>query len=75
VRVLVVDDNADAADSLAVLLRMRGHDVRIAHDGPAALTLAEEVRPAIVLMDLGLPGMDGYQVARQLRQPRARNYP
>jgi len=65
--VLVVDDNVDAADSLAVLLRMRGHEVRVAHDGPAALSLAEEVRPAIVLMDVGLPGMDGYEVCRRMR--------
>jgi len=65
--VLVVDDNVDAADSLAVLLRMRGHEVRVAHDGPAALLLAEEVRPAIVLMDVGLPGMDGYEVCRRMR--------
>jgi signal transduction histidine kinase len=67
-RVLVVDDNEDAADSLAVLLRMRGHEVLVAHDGPRALELAERENPAVVLMDLGLPGMDGYEVCRQFRE-------
>jgi CheY-like chemotaxis protein len=67
-RVLVVDDNEDAADSLAVLLRMWGHEVSVAHDGPQALALAEKEPPAVVIMDLGLPGMDGYEVCRQFRQ-------
>jgi signal transduction histidine kinase len=67
-RVLVVDDNEDAADSLAVLLRLRGHDVRVAHDGPRAIELAEEQMPALVLMDLGLPGMDGFEVCRRFRE-------
>ena len=67
-KVLVVDDNEDAADSLAVLLRMRGHEVAIARDGPQALALAELEPPAVVLMDVGLPGMDGYEVCRQFRQ-------
>jgi signal transduction histidine kinase len=67
-KVLVVDDNEDAADSLAVLLRMRGHEVAVARDGPEALALAEQAPPAVVLMDVGLPGMDGYEVCRQFRQ-------
>jgi CheY-like chemotaxis protein len=63
----VVDDNEDAAESLAVLLRMGGHDVRVAHDGPGALALAREWSPEAVLLDIGLPGMSGYDVARALR--------
>jgi CheY-like chemotaxis protein/two-component sensor histidine kinase len=66
-RVLVVDDNADAALMLA-LLRARGHDVRSAHNGPAALEEAVTFRPEAVVLDIGLPGMDGYEVARRLRQ-------
>lgn len=67
-RVLVVDDNVDSAESLAVLLQMAGHEVRVAHDGPSALTLAREYRPEIVLLDIGLPaGMDGYEVAQRMR--------
>jgi signal transduction histidine kinase/integral membrane sensor domain MASE1/CheY-like chemotaxis protein len=67
-RVLVVDDNADSAESLAILLQMQGHDVRMAHDGPSALAAAREQRPDLVLLDIGLPaGMDGYEVAQRLR--------
>ena len=67
-RVLVVDDNRDAAESLTVLLELWGHAVRIANDGPDALALAAEYRPDTVLLDIGLPGMDGYEVARRLRE-------
>jgi signal transduction histidine kinase/DNA-binding response OmpR family regulator len=66
-RVLLVDDHVDAATSLAKLLRLRGHDVRLAHDGPAALQAAADFRPEIVLLDIGLPEMDGFEVARRLR--------
>jgi CheY-like chemotaxis protein len=65
--VLVVDDNADAAESLAVLLRLEGHEVCTAHDGAAALEAARGFRPEVVVLDIGLPRMDGYQVARRLR--------
>ncbi|MGH9886770.1 MAG: hybrid sensor histidine kinase/response regulator, partial [bacterium] len=72
-RVLVVDDNEDSADSLGMLLTSRGHDVRVEHDGPAALNAALEHRPEVVLLDLGLPGMDGCEVAVRLReQPETR---
>jgi signal transduction histidine kinase len=67
-RVLVVDDNADTAESLAMLLGFAGHDVRTAHDGPNALMVAHEFRPDILFLDIGLPGMDGFEVARALRQ-------
>jgi PAS domain S-box-containing protein len=67
-RVLVVDDNHDAADSLALLLRLAGQEVRVAYDGPSALAAAREFAPALVLLDIGMPGMDGYEVARRLRQ-------
>ncbi len=67
-RVLVVDDNVDAAESLATLLRLEGQDVRVAHDGPAALEAAPAYRPDVVFLDIGMPGMDGYEVARRLRR-------
>jgi signal transduction histidine kinase len=67
-RVLVVDDNADAADSLAWLLRHGDHEVRTAHDGRQAVEVAHEFRPQAVVLDLGLPEIDGYEVARRLRQ-------
>ena len=67
-RVLVVDDNVDSAESLALLLQLEGHEVRIAHDGPSALAAAREERPEVVLLDIGLPaGMDGYEVAQRMR--------
>src|SRR5207237_388511 len=61
-RILVVDDNRDAADSLGLLLRFLGHAVRVANDGPSALEAAGAFRPAVVLLDIGMPGMDGYEV-------------
>ena len=67
-RILVVDDNKDAAVSLALLLRLHGHQVQVAHDGPAALGLAREFRPHVVFLDIGMPGMDGYEVARRFRE-------
>jgi signal transduction histidine kinase len=66
-RILVVDDNRDAAESLALLLGVAGHDVRVCYDGPSALQTAPEYHPEAVLLDIGLPGMDGYEVARRLR--------
>jgi len=66
-RILVVDDNQDAAESLAFLLRLEGHDVAMAFDGAAALVEAARFQPQAVLLDVGMPGMDGYQVVRQLR--------
>ena len=72
-RVLVVDDNEDAAESLALLLGLQGHQVRTGHNGQMALRLARELRPEAVLLDLGLPGMDGYEVARLLRKEPSLN--
>ncbi len=66
-RVLIVDDNADAADSLAALLSLQGHRACVAHDGTSGLALARRERPDILFLDLGMPGLDGYEVARQLR--------
>ncbi len=66
-RILVLDDNRDSAESLAMLLRLVGHDVRTVHDGRQALVVAEIYGPDLVLLDIGLPGMDGYEVARRLR--------
>ena len=65
-RVLVVDDNADAAETIAVFLRLEGHDVRTASDGPQALACSQIFTPEVAVVDIGLPGMDGYEVARQL---------
>jgi two-component system CheB/CheR fusion protein len=67
-RVLVVEDNPDVAEALQILLEEFGHRVRIAHDGPAALRAAAAEAPDIVLVDIGLPGMNGYEVARHLRE-------
>lgn len=67
-RVLVVDDNRDGAHSLGLLLKLLGVEVRVVNDGPAALQILPEFRPNVVLLDIGMPGMDGYEVARQIRQ-------
>jgi len=67
-RILVADDNADAAGSLALRLELAGHEVRTAQDGLEALTIARGFKPQVVVLDLGMPGMDGYETARQLRQ-------
>jgi PAS domain S-box-containing protein len=66
-RVLVADDNRDAAESLGLLLGLAGHEVRIAQDGPGALEAAAEFRPDTVLLDIGMPGLNGYEVAARLR--------
>jgi CheY-like chemotaxis protein len=67
-RVLVVDDNSDAADSLSMFLKFLGSAVRVAYDGPSALEILESFRPAIVLLDLGMPVRDDYEVARRIRR-------
>jgi CheY-like chemotaxis protein len=67
-RILVVDDSRDSAESLCKLLRLGGHEVLVAHEGELALHLAATGQPAVVLLDIGLPGMDGYEVCRRLRQ-------
>ena len=72
-RILVVDDNEDAADSLALLLRLEGHEVCVAYDGTSALGTIRAAPPEVVLLDLGMPGMDGYEVARRLRLEPALN--
>ncbi|MFD2365089.1 ATP-binding protein [Pseudoduganella sp. GCM10020061] len=66
-RILVVDDNLDAASSMVALLQVSGHQVREAHDGPAALEMAAQFAPDVVLLDIGMPGMSGLEVARELR--------
>ncbi|HVF17114.1 MAG TPA: ATP-binding protein [Steroidobacteraceae bacterium] len=66
-KVLVVDDNRDAAESLSMLLEMKGHEVRRAYDGENALLLAEDFRPEMVLLDLGMPKMNGYEACRRIR--------
>jgi CheY-like chemotaxis protein len=68
IRVLVVDDNSDAAETLAELLEMLGHASQVAHSGPAALEAMQAFRPQLVLLDLGMPHMNGYQVAEAIRR-------
>ncbi len=73
-RLLVVDDNKDAAESMSMLLEMWGHEVACAYDGPTALETAEQWQPEAVFLDIGLPGMDGYEVAERLRElPQAKD--
>jgi len=67
-RVLIADDNRDAAESLAVLLRFEGHEVRVVHDGKQALAAFHDLNPEVALLDIGMPELDGYEVARQVRQ-------
>jgi signal transduction histidine kinase/ActR/RegA family two-component response regulator len=67
-RVLVVDDNRDAADSLGTLLQLQGAEVRVVYDGHAALGVLREFRPTVIFLDLGMPGLDGFEVARRIRQ-------
>lgn len=66
-RVLVIDDNQDVAESIAILLQIFGHQVEIAADAPQGLNIAQRFKPDVVLLDIGLPGMDGYELAKQLR--------
>jgi CheY-like chemotaxis protein len=66
-RILIVDDYADAAESMAALLKIEGHEINTAHDGEAAIMLAHRFKPDIIFLDIGLPGMSGYEVARALR--------
>jgi CheY-like chemotaxis protein len=67
-KILVVDDSLDGARSLSMLLEILGHEVRTVHDGLSALAEAQKSVPEIVLMDIGLPGIDGFEVARRMRQ-------
>jgi len=70
IRILVVDDNHDSADSMGLLLKLLGNDVRIVHDGLAAVEAAREFEPRVVLLDIGLPTIDGYEAAQKIRQER-----
>ena len=70
-QILVVDDNVDTVQGMAMLLNLAGHEVMTAHDGPAAIEVAQTCRPQIILLDLGLPGMSGYEIARRLREEQA----
>jgi CheY-like chemotaxis protein len=67
-RVLIADDNRDAADTLAMLLRMDGHDVSVVYDGRQAVATIDSFRPEIALLDVGMPELDGYEVAGRVRQ-------
>ena len=66
-RIMVVDDNRDAADSMAMLLRAAGHWVEVAYDGDEALAAGARTRPEVMLIDIGMPGMNGYELARAVR--------
>jgi CheY-like chemotaxis protein len=67
-KILVVDDNQDSALSMAMMLSIMGHETRTAHDGEAAVSTAQTFRPHVVLLDIGLPKLNGYEVAQQIRQ-------
>jgi CheY-like chemotaxis protein len=66
-RLLIVDDNRDSAESLGMMLQLFGHEVQLEYDGPAALRAANRFQPDAVFLDIGLPGMNGFDVCRQLR--------
>lgn len=73
-RVLIVEDNEDSAETMQLLLTLGGYDVRSAHDGAAAVEIARDFMPQVVLCDIGLPGKNGFEVARELRElPETRN--
>ena len=65
--ILIVEDNFDQAQTLRMFLGMKGHQLEVASSGPAAIEMARRLRPDIVLLDIGLPGLDGFEVARRLR--------
>jgi CheY-like chemotaxis protein len=67
-RVLLVDDNTDSSEPLSLLLQAKGHETRVAVEGAEAISVADDFQPHCVVLDLGLPGMDGYEVARRLRE-------
>jgi DNA-binding response OmpR family regulator len=69
-RVFVVDDNRDAADTLGMYLSLEGYDVRVAYDGDEAIEEAHQFQPEVALLDIGLPGKDGYEIARAMRSER-----
>jgi signal transduction histidine kinase/CheY-like chemotaxis protein len=71
-RILIADDNRDSAETLAALLRMEGHEVTSVHDGPVALSVFGELKPDVALLDIGMPGLTGYEVARKMRQAAPR---
>jgi len=73
VRILVADDNRDAADSLQRVLALYGHEVRVAYDGASALRIGQEFRPRVAVLDIAMPGSDGYQVAQAIRRQQGRN--
>ena len=67
-RVLIVDDNVDAVEMLAMLVELQGHTTASAHNGVQAVSVADAFQPDVIFLDIGLPGLDGYQVAREIRQ-------
>jgi CheY-like chemotaxis protein len=74
-RILIVEDHVDGGETLAMVLRLDGYEVEIARDGPTALAKDQEYAPDVVLLDLGLPGMTGYDVAKQITGQRPRRTP
>jgi CheY-like chemotaxis protein len=72
-RILIIEDGADSAQTMAILLRLYGHQVSISTDGPAGIEAARKEKPDVLLLDIGLPGMDGHEVARQISQSRRKS--
>jgi two-component system OmpR family response regulator len=66
-RILLVDDSVDAAEAMSMLLETLGHEVRTMHDGPSALAMVDDFAPDVVILDIGLPGMNGFELAREMR--------
>lgn len=71
-RILIVDDNVDAAESLATLMRLQGHNVEVANQSSAALDIVERFRPAVAILDIGMPGLNGFELAKAVRRRLSR---
>jgi CheY-like chemotaxis protein len=74
-RVLIADDNVDAADTLSMMLQLKGHDVRVVHEGQQAVRVAAEFQPHVVLLDIGMPELDGYEACQKIREQHSTTRP
>jgi CheY-like chemotaxis protein len=75
VRILLADDNPDSGESLRTLLQFRGHDVHLVHDGLAAAEAAARLQPDVIILDIGMPGLNGYDAARRIREQQGERRP
>jgi CheY-like chemotaxis protein len=74
-RILLADDNLDSAESLCALLQLQGHDVHLVHDGLAAVEAAARLQPDVIVLDIGMPGLNGYDAARRIREQQGERRP